>query len=154
MTPQLRSAITPSAWRLMYARIVEIDDLFQSSADEVGKIDVLFVNAGVGELTHLADMTERVYDAVFAINTKDEYFTMQKALPFLNDGASIIFNGLAPVSPAWRRPGTTVYADIQGRTPFSRSDGSGRARRQGHSGQYRKSRSYPYADLRSFRPAR
>jgi NAD(P)-dependent dehydrogenase (short-subunit alcohol dehydrogenase family) len=63
----------------------------------------------VGKLARLAETTEAVYDEVFDINTKGAYFTMQKAVPFLNDGASIILNGLAPVSPAWRRPGTTAY---------------------------------------------
>ena len=69
------------------ARIEKIDHLFQSLADGFDKIDVLFINAGVGELTHLGDMTEKVYDEVFAINTKGAYFTMQKSLPFLNNGA-------------------------------------------------------------------
>ncbi len=106
------------------AWIEEIDHLFQSLADEFDKIDVLFINAGVGELTHLGDMTEKVYDEVFAINTKGAYFTMQKSLPFLNNGA------------------------------FSHSDSICRARWQGHSGKHRQSRSYPHADLRSLRPAR
>jgi NAD(P)-dependent dehydrogenase (short-subunit alcohol dehydrogenase family) len=91
------------------AKLAEIDRLFHEVADRLGVIDVLFINAGVGKLARLAETTEAVYDEVFDINTKGAYFTMQKAVPFLNDRASIILNGLAPVSPAWRRPGTTAY---------------------------------------------
>lgn len=91
------------------AKLAEIDRLFHEVAGQLGEIDVLFINAGVGKLARLAETTEAVYDEVFDINTKGAYFTMQKAVPFLNDRASIILNGLAPVSPAWRRPGTTVY---------------------------------------------
>lgn len=91
------------------AKLADIDRLFLEVADRLGVIDVLFINAGVGKLARLAETTEAVYDEVFDINTKGAYFTMQKAVPFLNDRASIILNGLAPVSPAWRRPGTTAY---------------------------------------------
>jgi NAD(P)-dependent dehydrogenase (short-subunit alcohol dehydrogenase family) len=91
------------------AKLAEIDRLFRDVADQLGEIDVLFINAGVGKLARLAETTEAVYDEVFDINTKGAYFTMQKAVPYLNDRASIILNGLAPVSPAWRRPGTTAY---------------------------------------------
>jgi NAD(P)-dependent dehydrogenase (short-subunit alcohol dehydrogenase family) len=59
-------------------------------AQLLGKIDVLFVNAGVIRIVPLADTTERVFDEVFAINHKGAYFTLQKALPYLIDGASII----------------------------------------------------------------
>jgi NAD(P)-dependent dehydrogenase (short-subunit alcohol dehydrogenase family) len=91
------------------AKLDEIDRLFHEVADKLGEIDVLFINAGVGKLARLAETTEADYDEVFDINTKGAYFTMQKAVPFLKDRASIILNGLAPVSPAWRRPGTTAY---------------------------------------------
>jgi NAD(P)-dependent dehydrogenase (short-subunit alcohol dehydrogenase family) len=57
-----------------------------------GKIDVLFVNAGIYKFAPLASTSETLYDELFDINTKGAYFTIQKALPFLNDGASIILN--------------------------------------------------------------
>ena len=56
----------------------------------MGRVDVLFVNAGVGRYAPLAHTTESLFDEIFAINTKGAYFTMQKAIPYLNDGASII----------------------------------------------------------------
>src|SRR6267154_689088 len=57
-----------------------------------GKIDVLFVNAGIYKFAPFDATTEGLYDELFDINTKGAYFTIQKALPFLNDGASIILN--------------------------------------------------------------
>ena len=54
--------------------------------------NVLFVNAGVVTFSPIAETSESVYDEQFDINMKGAYFTIQKALPFLNDGASIILN--------------------------------------------------------------
>ena len=53
---------------------------------------MLFVNAGVAKFAPLADTSEGAYDEMFDINIKGAYFTIQKAIPFLNDGASIILN--------------------------------------------------------------
>src|SRR5712672_3214514 len=74
------------------AKLTDIDKLFAEVSQKLGKIDVLFVNAGVGKFTPLADTSETSYDEQFEINIKGAYFTIQKALPFLNDGASIILN--------------------------------------------------------------
>ena len=79
-------------------------------AQELGRIDVLFVNAGVGKFAALIDTSESLYDEMFAINTKGAYFTLTKAIPYLNDGASIILIALAPINPPWRRPGTSAYS--------------------------------------------
>jgi NAD(P)-dependent dehydrogenase (short-subunit alcohol dehydrogenase family) len=91
------------------ASLDDIDRLYETVSTELGAIDVLFVNAGIGKLARIADMTEADFDEVFAINTKGAYFTLQRAIPHLRDGASVIVNGLAPVAPAWRRPGTSAY---------------------------------------------
>jgi NAD(P)-dependent dehydrogenase (short-subunit alcohol dehydrogenase family) len=74
------------------AKLTEVDKLYVEVSKKLGKIDVLFVNAGVAKFAPLADTSERVYDEQFDINIKGAYFTVQKALPFLNDGASIILN--------------------------------------------------------------
>ena len=74
------------------AKLTDIDKLYAEVSKKLGKIDVLFVNAGVGRFTPLADTSENTYDEQFDINIKGAYFTIQKALPFLNDGASIILN--------------------------------------------------------------
>ncbi|PYU35892.1 MAG: hypothetical protein DMG31_02615 [Acidobacteria bacterium] len=74
------------------AKLTDVDKLFAEVSQKLGKIDVLFVNAGVAKFPSLAETSESVYDELFDINMKGAYFTIQKALPFLNDGASIILN--------------------------------------------------------------
>ena len=74
------------------AKLTDIDKLFAEVSKKLGKIDVLFVNAGVAKFAPLADTPESMFDEQFDINIKGAYFTIQKALPFLNDGASIILN--------------------------------------------------------------
>jgi len=91
------------------AKPEEIDSLFSTVVRALGRIDVLFVNAGLKRFQALPDTTEGFFDEVFQTNTKGAFFTLQRAIPHLNDGASVILCGLAPVDPAWRRPGTIVY---------------------------------------------
>jgi NAD(P)-dependent dehydrogenase (short-subunit alcohol dehydrogenase family) len=74
------------------SKLKEVDALYAEVSQKLGKIDVLFVNAGIAEFRPLAETSESVYDEQFDINIKGAYFTIQKALPFLNDGASIILN--------------------------------------------------------------
>jgi NAD(P)-dependent dehydrogenase (short-subunit alcohol dehydrogenase family) len=74
------------------SKLTDVDKLFTEVSQKLGKIDVLFVNAGVAKFPALAETSESVYDELFDINVKGAYFTIQKALPFLNDGASIILN--------------------------------------------------------------
>jgi NAD(P)-dependent dehydrogenase (short-subunit alcohol dehydrogenase family) len=74
------------------AKLADIDSLFAEVSRKLGKIDVLFVNAGVAKFAALADTTKSAFDEQYDINIKGAYFTIQKALPYLNDGASIILN--------------------------------------------------------------
>ena len=74
------------------AKLADLDKLYTAVSKKLGKIDVLFVNAGVANFAPFADTTEQVYDTNFDINAKGAFFTIQKAIPFLNDGASIILN--------------------------------------------------------------
>jgi NAD(P)-dependent dehydrogenase (short-subunit alcohol dehydrogenase family) len=74
------------------AKLADVDKLYAEVSQKLGKIDVLFVNAGVAKFAPLAETSESTYDEQFDINVKGAYFTIQKALPLLNDGASIILN--------------------------------------------------------------
>jgi len=74
------------------SQLPEIDTLFSAVAKKFGKIDILFANAGIAEFVPFAASSEEVYDRQFDINAKGAYFTIQKALPHLNDGASVILN--------------------------------------------------------------
>jgi NAD(P)-dependent dehydrogenase (short-subunit alcohol dehydrogenase family) len=70
----------------------EIEKVYEAVSKRFGKIDILFANAGVAKFLPVNEVTEAHYDEQFDINTKGAYFTVQKALPYLNDGASIILN--------------------------------------------------------------
>lgn len=74
------------------AKAADLDKLYATVSKKLGKIDVLFVNAGIYKFAPFDATTAGLYDELFDINTKGAYFTIQKALPFLNDGASIILN--------------------------------------------------------------
>lgn len=88
------------------ANPADIDRLYQT-VRERGRIDVVFANAGVGEFAPLEAVTEEHYDKIFSTNVKGALFTVQKALPVLNDGASIILTG--SVAGAKGTPAFAVY---------------------------------------------
>ena len=74
------------------AKLTDLDRLYEAVATK-GRIDVVFANAGVAEFAPLGKITEEHFDKLFDINVKGTLFTVQKALPLLNDGGSIILNG-------------------------------------------------------------
>ena len=74
------------------AKLADVDRLYEIVKAN-GRIDILFANAGVGEFAPLGKITEEHFDKLFNINVKGTLFTVQKALPLLNDGGSIILNG-------------------------------------------------------------
>ena len=74
------------------SKLSDLDKLYKTVADKFGKIDVLFANAGIAKFAPVADSGESLFDEQFDVNVKGVYFTIQKALPLLNDGASIIIN--------------------------------------------------------------
>jgi NAD(P)-dependent dehydrogenase (short-subunit alcohol dehydrogenase family) len=91
------------------ADLASLDALFARVREDKGHIDVLFASAGKGVIgTPLADVTEDHFDELFGINTRGTLFTVQKALPLLNGGASVILNGT--VSTNKGIPGTGVYS--------------------------------------------
>ncbi|CAI9009282.1 SDR family oxidoreductase [Burkholderia ambifaria] len=74
-------------------RLDELDALYEQIKKEHGRLDVLFVNAGGGSMLPLGSITEAHYDETFDRNVKAVLFTVQKALPLLADGASVILTG-------------------------------------------------------------
>jgi hypothetical protein len=72
------------------ASLADLDRLFEQIRAEAGRLDVLFVNAGGGSMLPLGSITEEQYDDTFGRNVKGVLFTVQKALPLLVDGASVI----------------------------------------------------------------
>ena len=88
--------------------LTEIDKLFADVKEKFGRIDVLFVNAGVGKFAPVEDVTEELFDSIMDINFKGAYFTIQKALRHLNDNASIILN--TSINAHIGMPNSSVYA--------------------------------------------
>src|ERR1700739_1975067 len=74
------------------AKLGDLDRLFAQIKREKGRLDIVFANAGIAKYAHFGSITEEFYDAIFDINVKGLLFTVQKALPLLPDGASIILN--------------------------------------------------------------
>jgi NAD(P)-dependent dehydrogenase (short-subunit alcohol dehydrogenase family) len=74
------------------ASLGDLDRLFAQIKREKGKLDIVFANAGVATYAPFGTITEEHYDSIFNINVKGLLFTVQKALPLLPDGASIILN--------------------------------------------------------------
>src|SRR6266581_2211227 len=70
----------------------DLDRLFAQIKREKGRLDIVFANAGVAKFGPVGKITEELYDSIFNINVKGLLFTVQKALPLLPDGASIILN--------------------------------------------------------------
>jgi NAD(P)-dependent dehydrogenase (short-subunit alcohol dehydrogenase family) len=70
----------------------DLDRLFGQIKREKGKLDIVFANAGTAKYAPFGTITEELYDSIFNINVKGLLFTVQKALPLLTDGASIILN--------------------------------------------------------------
>src|SRR6202790_1476167 len=70
----------------------DLDRLFAQIKREKGKLDIVFANAGVAKYARLGTITEEFFDSIFNTNVKGLLFTVQKALPLLPDGASIILN--------------------------------------------------------------
>lgn len=89
-------------------RLADLENLFERTEQKYGKVDVLFINAGMAVLKPMIDITEDDFDSVMDINFKGAYFTLQKALPYLNDGASVILN--TSINAHIGMPTTTVYA--------------------------------------------
>jgi len=70
----------------------DLERLFEQIREEKGRLDILFANAGIARYAALGNITEELYDSIFNVNVKGVLFTVQKALPLMPDGGSIILN--------------------------------------------------------------
>ncbi|MEN2486975.1 SDR family oxidoreductase [Flavobacterium sp. B11] len=84
------------------------DNLVEEVKAKFGKVDILFLNAGIAAFAPLDSASEDHYDSIMNVNVKGVYFTVQKVLPILNDGGSIIFN--TSVNAHVGMPNSSVYA--------------------------------------------
>src|ERR1700758_5774768 len=75
------------------AQLADLDRLYETVSKAKRRIDIIFANAGVGEFVAFGAVTEEHFDKLFNINVRGTLFTVQRALPLLNDGGAIILNG-------------------------------------------------------------
>jgi NAD(P)-dependent dehydrogenase (short-subunit alcohol dehydrogenase family) len=90
------------------AKLADIDRLIGEVKAKAGRIDALFVNAGVGKFVPIEASDEQLFDWTFDINVKGAYFTIQKALPLMGKGSAIVLNGSCVVEMGM--PATSIYA--------------------------------------------
>jgi NAD(P)-dependent dehydrogenase (short-subunit alcohol dehydrogenase family) len=87
----------------------DLDKLYEIVKKEKGRIDVLYASAGVGDFgVAIDDASEAVYEKTFGVNVKGTIFTVQKALPLLAEGASIIMTG--SIASIKALPGMGIYS--------------------------------------------
>ena len=91
-----------------HSRLADISRLAEAVKDKFGKIDILFLNAGIASFSPVETASEEHYDSVMDLNVKGVFFTVQKFVPLLNDGGSVIFN--TSVNAVLGVPGSSVYS--------------------------------------------
>jgi NAD(P)-dependent dehydrogenase (short-subunit alcohol dehydrogenase family) len=90
------------------SNLADLDRLFVQIKRDKGKLDIVFANSGIAKYAPFGTITEEHYDSIFDINVKGLLFTVQKALPLLPDGASIILN--ASIVASKGLPANSVYS--------------------------------------------
>lgn len=90
------------------SNLADLDRLFDVVKDQKGHLDILFANAGIAQFAPLGEIPEEHFDKIFRINVKGLLFTVQKALPILEDGGSIILN--ASIGSSKGVGGSSVYS--------------------------------------------
>jgi len=90
------------------SELADLDRLYDTVKREKGSIDVLWASAGMGEPAVLGEITEAQFDRAFSLNARGTFFTVQKALPLMNDHGSILMTGSNASLGAF--PGWSLYA--------------------------------------------
>ena len=90
------------------ANLGDLDQMVAQVKEQFGDIDVLFINAGVASFAPVEHMSENQFDNIMNVNFKGAFFTLQKFLPVLKDGASVI--NLSSINAYTGMPNTAVYA--------------------------------------------
>lgn len=86
----------------------ELEKMYDLVSKKFGKINIVFANAGIGDLTGIEDCDEATFDKIVGTNFKGVFFTVQKALPHMNDGGAIVLN--ASLTQHQGLANMTVYA--------------------------------------------
>lgn len=105
----------PDAVAILRADSRSVDDADKVAAEvgrRFGKLDVAFLNAGVGRMLPIEAIDEATFDEHFAVNVKGQYFTLQKTLPLMSEGGSVIFTGA--IGAHMGIPNWSVYTATKG----------------------------------------
>lgn len=90
------------------SKLADLDKLYVAVKEQKGKLDIVFANAGIGELAPIGQITEEHFDKQFDVNVRGLLFTVQKALPLLRDGGAIVLN--ASIVSITGNPAFSVYS--------------------------------------------
>jgi NAD(P)-dependent dehydrogenase (short-subunit alcohol dehydrogenase family) len=90
------------------AKLADLDRLFEQIKKEKGRLDIVFANAGIAKFAPLGNIDEEHFDSIFGTNVKGLLFSVQKALPLMPDGASVILN--ASIVGSKGLPANSVYS--------------------------------------------
>jgi len=90
------------------AKLADLDRLFEQIKREKGRLDIVFANAGTAKFASFGNIDEEHFDSIFGTNVKGVLFSVQKALPLMPDGASVILN--ASIVGSKGLPANTVYS--------------------------------------------
>jgi NAD(P)-dependent dehydrogenase (short-subunit alcohol dehydrogenase family) len=90
------------------AKLADLDRLFEQIKKEKGRLDIVFANAGTAKFAPFGNIDEEHFDSIFGTNVKGLLFSVQKALPLLPDGASVILN--ASIVGSKGLPANSVYS--------------------------------------------
>jgi NAD(P)-dependent dehydrogenase (short-subunit alcohol dehydrogenase family) len=115
--PELAAAVAEighnvTAVRSDVSKLGDLDRLFAQIKREKGTLDIVFANAGVAQYGRMGTITEALYDSIFDINVKGLLFTVQKALPLMPNGSSIILNASIVASKGFAA--NSVYSATKG----------------------------------------
>jgi NAD(P)-dependent dehydrogenase (short-subunit alcohol dehydrogenase family) len=104
-----RKTLGPNAIAIQadVSKLSDIDRVLAQVKKEAGRVDALFVNAGVGHFAPIEQSDEALFDKQFATNVKGAYFTIQKALPLMKPGSTIVVNASSVVNLGL--PNSSVY---------------------------------------------
>ena len=101
------------------ASLSDLDRLYDEVRKQNRKIDVIFANAGIAQLALFSSVDEKFYDLHFDANVKGMFFTVQKALPFINDGGSVILTG--SIADVKGFPAISIYSTKAAIRSFART---------------------------------
>jgi NAD(P)-dependent dehydrogenase (short-subunit alcohol dehydrogenase family) len=90
------------------SKVADLEAAFRTIGEKFGRVDVLFANAGIAKFLPFGEVTEEFFLEQTATNVKGAYFTAQKALPLLSEGASVIFTSSTVAH--FGMPGSSVYS--------------------------------------------